>query len=677
MNGLAYKQQYESEGFRKEEAPNASLGALYTPEGTVFRVWVPDAQEVNVNLYACGTKEEAQTRGEVRDGLLECVPMKLSTKNGEISVWEATVEKDLHGIYYTYEIIREDQRLECVDIYARACGANGVRGMVVNSALTNPEGWAEDRLFNQTSTNTAIYELHVKDFSYHQSSGVPIQYRGKYLAFTGSNNKRVEYLKELGISHVHLLPIFDYASVDETGEKSQFNWGYDPLNYNIPEGSYATNAYQGETRILECKQMIQALHQAGIGVIMDVVYNHTYSADSNFQALAPYYYYRQNADGTLSDGSACGNETASERIMFRKFMRESVLYWAEEYHIDGFRFDLMGLHDTDTLNDIRRSLEEQFSDKTILLYGEPWIADESPMAEGFFPATKANIHKLDEGIAVFSDDTRDSIKGNVFYEKHPGFINGGENFEQEIASAYQAWCNGGHEFTPISPKQIISYVSVHDNFTLWDKLVLTKNKTDYLKKDKDILAMNKLAAGIIFTCLGTPLMQAGEEFGRTKYGDENSYRSSASINCLDWNRKEIFGDLVEYYKGLIGLRNEIPIYQNQGSETWKDVHILYAGNDRVEVCIDLAWYDCKWENIYIVANASDKDVKIELPTGVYEKLVDEKSSWRWKKSSKWSRMSSSTKNIKVASGSIGIWGQRADGSKVEQKWIYLKKLVKQ
>ncbi len=665
MNKLDYKRQYESEAFRKEESPNASLGALYTNEATTFRVWVPNAQKVNVNLYTCGTKEEAQARGEIQEGLIECIPMKLSIKSGEASVWEATVEKELHGIYYTYEIIREGQRFECVDIYARASGANGVRGMVVNSALTNPEGWAEDRLFNRASTNTAIYELHVKDFSYHQSSGVPLQYRGKYLAFTGPNNKGVEYLKQLGISHVHLLPIFDYASVDETGESSQFNWGYDPLNYNVPEGSYATNAYQGEVRILECKQMIQALHQAGIGVIMDVVYNHTYSEDSNFQTLAPFYYYRQNADGTLSDGSACGNETASERIMFRKFMRESVLYWAEEYHIDGFRFDLMGLHDTDTLNDIRTSLDEQLSDKTILLYGEPWIADESPMAEGFLPATKANIHLLDEGISIFSDDTRDSIKGNVFYEEHPGFVNGGKNLEQQIASAYQAWCDGGHEFTPISPKQIISYVSVHDNFTLWDKLVLTKNKTDFFKKYKDILAMNKLAAGIIFTCLGTPLIQAGEEFGRTKYGDENSYRSSASINCLDWNRKEQFNDLVEYYKGLIALRNQIPIYQNQTGESWKDVHILYAGNDRVEVCIDLTWYDCKWEKIYIVANASSKNVKIKLPSGVYEKLVDEKSSWQWKKSSKWSRMSSSTKNIKVTAGSIGIWGQRADGSKVK------------
>ncbi len=664
MDGLAYKLQYESKAFRKKEAPEASLGALYTPEGTTFRVWVPDAQEVNVNLYACGTKEEAEAQLKLQDGLLECVPMKLSTKNGETSVWEAAFGGDLHGVYYTYEIIRDGQRLECVDIYARACGANGIRGMIVNSSLTNPEGWAEDRLFNQTSTNTAIYELHVKDFSYHQSSGVPLQYRGKYLAFTGPNNKGVEYLKQLGISHVHLLPIFDFASVDETGESSQFNWGYDPLNYNVPEGSYATNAYQGETRILECKQMIQALHQAGIGVIMDVVYNHTYSDDSNFQTLAPYYYYRQNADGTLSNGSACGNETASERIMFRKFMRESVLYWAEEYHIDGFRFDLMGLHDTDTLNDIRRSLDEQFADKKILLYGEPWIADKSTMAEGFFPATKANMHKLDEGIAVFSDDTRDTIKGNVFYQEHPGFINGGENLEQNIASAYQAWCDGGHEFKPISPKQIISYVSVHDNFTLWDKLVLSKKKTNYLKKYKDILAMNKLAAGIVFTCLGTPLIQAGEEFGRTKYGDENSYQSSASINCLDWKRKELFGDLVEYYKGLIALRNEIPIYQNQTSETWKDVHVLYAGNNRVEICIDLSWYRCKWSKIYIIANASDKDAKIMLPTGTYKKLVDEKSSWQWKNSSKWSRIKRRTQNIKVSSGSIGVWGECADRSKV-------------
>lgn len=661
MNGLEYKQQYDSKEFCQEkEAPNAILGALYTPEETWFRVWVPNAKSVAVNLYNCGTADESSEQEcGLQRGLIQSLPMKTSERVGEGTVWEALVTGNLHGLYYTYEVCRDGECEECVDIYTKACGANGQRGMVVDLALTDPEGWEEDKDFIQTNPNTVIYELHVKDFSYHHASGISQKHKGKYLAFTENTNGStgVRYLKELGITHVHLLPVFDFASVDETVQDDQFNWGYDPLHYNVPEGSYATDAFHGEVRIKEFKQMVQALHQAGISVIMDVVYNHTYSANSNFQVLAPYYYYRQNEDGTLSDGSACGNETASERTMFAKFMKESVLYWVEEYHIDGFRFDLMGLHDTQILNSIRAALDRQYPHKNILVYGEPWIAHESPMKEGFSPAVKTNVHLLDNGISIFSDDTRDAIKGSVFYEDKLGFVNGAENLEKKIASAYQAWCDGGHDFEPLSPRQIISYVSVHDNLTLWDKLVLSRGKNDFAAKYPDIMAMNKLAAGIVFTCLGTPLMQAGEEFARTKNGDENSYESSAFINCLDWERRAEFDDLVEYYKGLIALRGNIPLYHNQTEQTWKDVHILYTGDNRVEVCLDLSYYNCKWKKIYIVANASGEEVETVLPPGVYQKLVDKKSSWQWKKSIIWSKIKKVTRIVQTPASSIGIWGE--------------------
>lgn len=661
MSGLENKRKYESEAFRREkEAPGATLGALYTPEETWFRVWVPEADEVTVRLYKTGTPEEA----EDKQGFLRSIPMKPSLREGESSVWEAIVPGDLHSVYYTYGICRAGVWKECVDPYTRACGADGVRGMVVDLKRTDPEGWEADTCF-RADINTVICELHVKDFSCHQSSGIPHEHRGKYLAFTDSTgrNTGVEYLKRLGISHVHLLPIFDFSSVRETGDEDQFNWGYDPLNYNVPEGSYATDARHGEVRILECKSMIQALHKAGIGVVMDVVYNHTAGLDNGFQATAPDYFYRQNSDGSLSNGSDCGNETASERVMCGKFIRESVIYWAEEYHIDGFRFDLMGLHDTETMNSIRKALDERFPDKHILIYGEPWAASASPMEPGFFPAVKANVDKLSPDIAIFSDDTRDTIKGSVFFGEEPGFVNGGRGLEPGMASAWCAWCDGGHEFTPVTPGQIISYVSVHDNYTLWDKLVLTqraaeRGKADYGEKKPQLLAMNQLTAGILFTMLGTPLFQAGEEFGRTKYGDENSYQSSPSINCLDWDRCRDFSGLTEYYRGLISLRAQIPLYRQQSLKAVQAVHIMTAKDQVVEVCLDLEEYPCRWRKIYIVANASHISKATALPKGGrYQKLVDEKSSWLWKRAGLWSKIKKAEQIVETSPVSIGIWGE--------------------
>lgn len=654
MKPLEYKEQYESDRFRVEkEAPQAILGALYTPEETWFRVWSPEAERVEVLLYTCGTEEE--NPGELPRRFV----MGRSERAGESWVWEAIVPGDLHTVYYTYEVYRDNGCTECVDIYAKACGADGRRGMVVDLLRTNPEGWQEDGRWRQENKNTVLYELHVKDFSYHQASGISREHRGKYLAFAdrGGKNTCIGYLKELGISHVHLLPVFDFASVNETGDENQFNWGYDPVHFNIPEGSYATDARQGEVRIKEFKRMVQALHGAGIGVVMDVVYNHTYSADGNFQVLAPFYYYRQKADGSLADGSACGNETASERPMCGKFIRESVLYWAEEYHIDGFRFDLMGLHDTDTLNGIRQALDERFPEKDILMYGEPWAAAPASMREGFYPAVKANLPRLSDRIAIFCDDTRDAVKGSVFRAREAGFVNGGQGFEQAVAASYLAWCGQGGGVEPRSPRQIITYVSAHDNYTLWDKLVLTKGEDsqDYTSADQALLAQNKLTAAIVLTCLGTPFFQAGEEFARTKYGDWNSYKSSASINCLDWDRREQFGELVDYYRGLIALRGRLPVYRDQTRDTVERISVLHAEKGWVEVCLDMTGMKSAWVKVYIIVNASGEPVSFQLPEGRYQKLADEKSSWLWRKTSPWSKIK---KDAAVAApGSVGIWGK--------------------
>lgn len=628
MTPYEYKKIYESEEFKKAciEA-GESWGALYQKEETVFRVWAPFADGVSVCLYRTGTDGEEGAERILRTAMEKTAGYSFT----------CTVSGDLDGIYYTYEVEREGKKEECTDPYARACGANGLRSMVVNLADTNPAGFAEDEKWSQKKSNTVIYELHVKDFSWQKEAGIKEEYRGRFMAFTQKGTSYrgyptgIDYLKEMGITHVHLLPIFDYASVDETGSREAFNWGYDPENYNVPEGSYSTNPYDGHVRIRECKEMIKALHQAGIAVVMDVVYNHTYSSDNAFQVLAPFYYYRQNEDGSLSNGSACGNETASERYMTGSFIKQSVLYWAKEYHIDGFRFDLMGLHDTETMNGIRKALDEAFPNKKILLYGEPWTAAASLMAKGFYPAVKSNVNMLDKGIAIFNDNTRDAIKGSVFYGEKPGFVNGKKGLESAVASAAQAFCDGGHPFSMQSPAQSINYVSVHDNYTLWDKLVMTAGLADYQKKEEKIFRQNKLAAGIVMMCMGTPLFQAGEEFGRTKYGDENSYKSSADINCLDWKRSVEFADLAAYYRDLISLRGKIGFFTDKSMNALTHIKVIKAENDMVNLLIDNASYGRTfWKRIFISFYAGTKAARVRLPAGKWQVLADGSSAGLWK-----------------------------------------------
>lgn len=603
------------------------LGITYSREKTKFKIWSPLAEKIILNLYKSGNYNE-----EDKTSSYELT----KSDNG---TFEIIIYKDLNKVYYDYDVYVNGEVNRTNDPYSIACGVNGIRSMVVDMKETNPENWDKDAGGECYGDYPIIYELHIKDFSYDKASGIKDEYRGKYLAFTQSgttlNNDGIhitgiDYLKSLGITHVHLLPCFDFGSIDETSANDeQFNWGYDPMNYNVPEGSYSTNPYDGEVRIKEFKEMVLALHEAGLKVVMDVVYNHTYNLNTAFQKVVPYYYYRLNEDGTLTNGSACGNDTASDRIMYRNYMINSVLHWAKEYHIDGFRFDLMGLHDVDTMNIIREELNKLPNGKNILIYGEPWSADKSPMENNSIPAIKKNINMLDENISIFCDDTRDVIKGHVFYGKEPGFINGGIGFEEKIKSCVLAWCKGNEEYSPKSPKQIISYVSAHDNFTLYDKLIETSRKEkDYIKHDDEIIRLNKLAAAIIFTCQGINFIQAGEEFARTKYGEDNSFNLSPKLNMLDWNRAYEYEDLIDYYKGLIRLRKEFtPLHKlsNKNLILYNFDDISYDGVVSYSLNNYKDTHDL-YRRLYVIYNSSKEDHIINLPEGKWQLLVDENSS---------------------------------------------------
>ena len=420
---------------------------------------------------------------------------------------------------------------------------------------------------------------------------------------------------------MHLLPCFDFGWLDEAGEDSQFNWGYDPVNYNVPEGSFATDAKDGTVRIREFKEMVQALHRAGIRVVMDVVYNHTFEPDSWLERLAPGYFCRRYADGSLSDGSACGSDLAVGRAMVDRYILDSVCYWAEEYHIDGFRFDLMGLLTTELMNRIRDALDAEYGSDEKLLYGEPWRAQDTSMEEGTHAAIKDNIRLLSENIAIFSDDTRDVIKGDVFYPKVPGFVNGGRGLEDRVLDAVTGWRDNIDGFCPRTCNQIINYVSAHDNFTLWDKLLLTL-KEDAMKQQEtclepypDIVRANKFAALIYFTCQGHLFFQAGEEFGRTKFGDENSFRSDPEVNMLRWGQTVRFRELVDYYRGLITLRKQFPglcdksagaRYRISGKTVHRERVVSFIVDNRSEE-------SGTWDELYIIYNASGVDFSVQLP----------------------------------------------------------------
>ena len=591
------------------------LGVTCEGEKTVFKVWSPLAQRIRLRLY--------------RDHRSE-VWLEKELQPQEKGVWGIVFQENLHGMYYDYLVEIQGEEVRTADPYAVGCGCNGNRSMAVDLRRTDPPEFEKDTA-PELQEEQIIYELHIKDFSYDARSGVPEEYRGKYKAFTinGTNGEYptcMEYLKKLGVTHVHLLPFFDYGSVDEAGDEGQYNWGYDPLNFNVPEGSYATDVMDGTVRIRECKEMIRAFHENGIRVVMDVVYNHTYRNDSWLQRMVPGYYYRHHEDGTLSNGSACGNDIAAGRAMVDNFIADSVMYWAKEYHLDGFRFDLMGLLTVELMNRIRRELDEAFGEGEKLLYGEPWGADYSPMECGLKAALKENTCYLDEGIGIFCDDTRDLIKGHVFYEEEPGIVNGGSGFEASLFHAVTGWRDGGADFNPVSCAQIINYVSAHDNFTLWDKLVLSMHaRPDFSERYEDVLAANKLAAFIYFTCQGRLFLQAGEEFARTKLGESNSYCSSPEINMLQWDRTIEYAELVNYYRGLIRLRKKLPGLCDKSPQAVKRIRSRRIHKEGVVSFLvdNKSQGSCgSWDNLYVIYNAADEDWDIMIPEGSWEILAD-------------------------------------------------------
>lgn len=635
MNEFRYSKEFDEEyGYDGKD-----LGITCNTLATDFKLWAPFADRVELCLYEDGDKETEY---------FSILDMEKEKKG----VWYRRLLGDFHGYYYDYRIWTKGQCVRTADPYAAGCGCNGYRSMAVDLKRTDPQGFDTDQAPPRPVENI-IYELHIKDFSYDADSGIPGEYRGKYKAFTmqGGNGEYptcMAYLKELGITHVHLLPFFDYGQLDEKGGEEQFNWGYDPVNYNVPEGSYATDASDGTVRIRECKEMIQALHRAGIRVIMDVVYNHTQDADSWLERTAPGYFCRRLDDGTLSNGSACGSDMAVGRRMVDNYIVNSLMYWAREYHLDGFRFDLMGLMTVELMNRIRQEMDREFGKGEKLLYGEPWRAAESPMEEGTCAALKENISYLDEGIAVFCDDTRDVIKGHVFYEEEPGFVNGGRDLEEKVLLAVAGWRGdipGESHLRPKSCAQVVNYVSAHDNFTLWDKLVMSLHGQDgdFSKPYEDVLRANRLAALIYFTCQGNLFLQAGEEFARTKLGDGNSYRSDPRINMLQWRQTIQFGGLLDYYRGLIRLRKKSPGLCDKSVVASSRVsERKIVGPGIVAFRLDnrpsegqKPWVDgdpeaagggiCPGE-LFVVYNASREEARLELPQGQWTVLADEQQA---------------------------------------------------
>ena len=534
------------------------LGLTYSKLQSAFRIWAPNAQKAQLKLYQ-------QPLGGQSTQTVDLQP----STNG---TWVATLKGNYAGSYYTFMVQRNNSwSNEVPDPYAKAVGTNGKRAMVADLNATNPNGWAKDKSpVLKNPTDAIVYELHIRDASIAANSG--IKNKGKFLGLTETGTKNpagqstgLDHLKELGVTHIHLLPFFDYNSVDETDTiKPQYNWGYDPLNYNAPEGSYASNAADGAVRIKELKQLVQAFHKKGLALVMDVVYNHTgVTNESNFNQLVPGYYYRHTKNGQLSNATACGNETASEQPMMRKFMIESVLYWAKEYHIDGFRFDLMGVHDIETMNAISAALHKL--NPNILIYGEGWAAGACPLPDSV-RALKQNAAKLN-GIAVFSDDIRDGIKGSVFDAADRGFASGDTSKTESIKFGIVAATphpqvnykkvNYSKKPYAVTPANTVTYAECHDNNTLWDKLAISAPKATVAERTE----MHKLALSIVLTSQGISFLHAGTEFLRSKKGVENSFNAGDSINAIDWNLKTTNKAVYDYVQGLIAMRRAHPAFR--------------------------------------------------------------------------------------------------------------------
>jgi len=591
MRSASFEKMFHYEG--------NDLGNTYSKSKTSFRVWAPTADEVKLVTYK---------KWNDKSGIESS--MKMSDKG----TWIFDLNGDQNGVFYTYKVNINGVWKEAVDPYARSVAANGDKGAVIDLKQTNPEIWLPSEKPTFTNLNDAIvYELHVRDFSIDKNSGM--DNKGKFLAFTEKGTKStdgkrtgVDYIKDLGVTHVQLMPIFDYASVNETSNKPQYNWGYDPKNYNAPEGSYSTDPYNPSIRVKELKQAIQSLHDSGLRVTMDVVYNHMYSGyDSNFDILVPGYYFRHDKNGNHVNESGCGNTIASENSMARKFIVDSVIYWAKEYNLDGFRFDLMGLIDVKTMNEVRKKLSSL--DPSILIIGEGWDMETSLLPDA--KATQKNANKMPE-ISLFNDTIRDGIKGSVFDAKAKGFVNGKAYGEADIKKGVV----GGIDYSSdiktwgkIAPLQSVNYAETHDNNTLWDKLLLTNPKDN----NEIRLKMHKMADSLILTSQGIPFFQAGQEFLRTKGGNNNSYKSNDTINKLDWLRKSQNIDTVNYFKGLIKLRKAHPAFTMTSAEMIKqNLKFLVVPENVVAYEISHNANMDTWSDIVVAFNANREDKTIKL-----------------------------------------------------------------
>ena len=591
-------------------ATEENLWLNYSKEASVFKIWSPTAEKVKLNLFKKGNGGEAFETHQLNP-----------EKNG---IWIKEVLGDLNGTYYTYQIQIAGKWLdETPGTYAKAVGVNGKRAMVLDFESTNPGGWKNDKGPSINSPNEAvIYELHIRDLTIHPQSGS--SFPGKYLGLVeqgtkGPNNvsTAIDHMKELGITHVHLLPTYDHYSIDESNlDKPQFNWGYDPQNYNVPEGSFSTDPFHAEVRIKEFKQMVKAFHDNGIGVILDVVYNHTgRTENSNFNLENPDYYYRFREDGSFSDAAACGNETSSDRPMTRKFILESVKYWAEEYHLDGFRFDLMGIHDIETMNEVAKTVKEV--NPNIFVYGEGWTAGDSPLPEDK-RALKKHITQMPQ-ISAFSDDIRDGLKGSVFDDKSTGFVSGAKGTEESVKFGIVGSIQHSQiDYSKVNyskapwanePSQAISYVSCHDNHTIYDKLNVSRSDLN----QRQHIAMDKLANAVVLTSQGTTFIHAGSELLRTKNGEHNSYKSPDSINQIDWNWKVKHSDVFEYYQNLIKLRKEHPAFRmTTAKEVRKNLEFKRVENGLISYQIKNNANGDAWKNIYVIYNAKTKPIQFKL-----------------------------------------------------------------
>jgi pullulanase len=608
---VAYGMIFDTPEFEREFTYDKDdLGVTWTPEASYFRLWAPTASTVFVNLFENGTGPYLESVQEMT--------------RGEHGTWVARIPGDLSGKYYTYTVIVMGMTLEAADPYARSSGVNGRRSMILDMRSADPDGWEDVGYVPLNNpTDAVIYEVHVRDATIHESSG--IKNRGKFLGLAEPDSKSPEgyptglsHFKDLGVTHVHLMPIFDFFTVDETRlNEEQYNWGYDPVNYNVPDGSYSTNPYDGAVRVRELKQMIKAFKEQGIGVVMDVVYNHTYKTiDSDFSKIVPDYYYRKDRSGHYSNGSGCGNEIASERSMVRKFITDSVVYWAREYKIDGFRFDLMGLHDIETMNGIRKALDEV--SPSILIYGEGWAGGYSPL-DSSISSTKTNAPKLNR-IGFFNDNTRDAVRGDNFHSEQTGFITGNYRSRESVKFGIAgAVYHHGIDYTRINYNgfawashawHCVNYVAAHDNLTLYDKLLKSRPDLD----DGEYRKLVKLASAIVLTSQGIPFLMLGIDMMRSKKGEHNSYNSPDEINRIDWTSKAAYHDVFVYHQGLIRLRKAHPAFRmTLAEDIRRNLEFISTPEHMIAFTLSHNANNDPWKTIFVVFNAGTASETVYLP----------------------------------------------------------------